>query len=128
MVLKYTLAWLALVLIAVANGILRESTYAKHVSALTAHQLSTITAFVFMGVFVWFLHRLWPIESTAQAWTIGVIWLLMTIAFEFGFGHFVAGHPWSTLLADYNLLAGRVWALLLVWILVMPFVIYRLQG
>jgi hypothetical protein len=29
-----------------------------------------------------------------------------TVAFELTFGHYVMGHPWSRLLADYNLLAG----------------------
>ena len=33
--------------------------------------------------------------------------------FELGFGHWVAGHPWSRLLADYDLLAGRIWVLVL---------------
>ena len=42
----------------------------------------------------------------------------MTVAFEFGFGHFVAGHSWQRLLGDYNLLEGRVWLLFLLWILV----------
>ncbi len=48
----------------------------------------------------------------------------MTIAFEFGFGHFVAGHSWGRLLADYNLLTGHVWVLFLLWVLVVPIVVY----
>jgi apolipoprotein N-acyltransferase len=50
----------------------------------------------------------------------------MTVIFEFGFGHYVAGHSWSHLLADYNLLAGRVWFLFLIWIALLPYVIWRL--
>jgi hypothetical protein len=52
----------------------------------------------------------------------------MTIAFEFGFGHFVAGHSWASLLADYNLFNGRVWCLFLIWMTIMPFVIFRLSA
>ena len=128
MILKYALAWLALAVIAIANGVIREGTYAKHVSALAAHQISTVSAVAFTGVFVWFLHRMWPLDAPAQAWTVGAIWLVMTILFEFGFGHFVVGHPWKALFADYNLLAGRVWALFLVWIFIAPFVIYRISN
>jgi hypothetical protein len=29
--------------------------------------------------------------------------------FEFLVGHYVMGHPWSRLLHDYNILAGRLW-------------------
>jgi hypothetical protein len=35
----------------------------------------------------------------------------LTVLFEFGFGHYVMGTPWHVLVADYNLLAGRVWLL-----------------
>jgi len=48
------------------------------------------------------------------------------VLFEFGFGHWVAGHSWRRLLADYKLLAGRLWALVLVWIGIAPWVFYRL--
>jgi apolipoprotein N-acyltransferase len=51
--------------------------------------------------------------------------LLATIAFEFGFGHFVAGHSWSKLLADYNVFNGRLWLLVLVWITIMPYGFYQ---
>jgi len=125
LVLKYTIAWLALAIIAVINGSVREFTYAKYVSELAAHQISTLSGIVLTGLFVWFLNRIWPIQSTAQAWTIGAIWFAMTILFEFGFGHFIAGHSWAQLFADYNLLAGRIWAVFLIWILVLPSVIRK---
>ena len=43
---RYVLAWLGLLVIAVANGALREATYAKVMSELAAHQLSTLTCAV----------------------------------------------------------------------------------
>ena len=125
MVIRYTLLWLLLAVIAIANGILRQSTYGKLVSDLTAHQLSTVTAIIFTGALVFWLNRRWPIESASQAWLIGAVWLVMTVAFEFGFGHFIAGHTWSSLFADYNLLNGRVWSLFLVWILTLPYLVFN---
>ena len=35
----------------------------------------------------------------------------MTLAFEFLFFHYAAGKPWEVLLADYNVLQGRIWVL-----------------
>lgn len=123
MLLRYSLAWFALMVIAIVNGTVREFTYGRSVSELTAHQISTVTGIVLTGAFVWFLNRVWPIETGSQAWAIGAIWLLMTIVFEFGFGHFIAGHSWTRLLADYNLMAGRIWVLFLLWVLMMPSVV-----
>ena len=122
---RYLLLWLVLAVIAIANGTLREFTYGSLVSELTAHRLSTLSGMLFTGLFVWFVQRRWPIASLAQAWLIGCCWLLFTIAFEFGFGHYVIGHDWQRLLADYDLSAGRVWSLFLLWILILPVLGYR---
>lgn len=118
MLLHYIAFWIVLAMLAVGNGILRGSTYGRYVSDLAAHQISTLTAILITGVAIALFHRYQPTTSMREAWLIGAIWLAMTVAFEFGFGHFVAGHSWQRLLADYNLLAGRVWLLFLVWILV----------
>jgi len=125
MLIRYLLCWFLLAIVAIANGILRQATYGKHLSELAAHQVSTATGILFTGLVVWVISRFWPIESAAQAWLIGACWLVATIAFEFGFGHFVAGHSWGRLMADYNLLDGRVWSLFLVWITLMPYLFYR---
>ncbi|HKJ17234.1 MAG TPA: hypothetical protein VJ984_07795 [Xanthomonadales bacterium] len=125
MSLPYTIAWFALAVIAIVNGVIRQFTYGRFVSELAAHQISTVTAVILSGLFVAFLHRFWPIESSHQAWIIGGAWLLMTIIFEFGFGHFVVGHTWSRLFADYNLLTGHIWMLFLLWIFLLPNVVYK---
>ena len=63
---------------------------------------------------------------SVPALAIGGIWLALTVAFEFLFGHYVMGHPWSRLFHDYNLLEGRLWVLVLVWTFIAPYVFYRL--
>nr|WP_205596552.1 hypothetical protein [Wenzhouxiangella sp. XN201] len=99
---------------------LRQYTYGRRLPELVAHQVSTVTAIIFTGLLVWGVSRLWPLESLAQAWWVGVVWLTATVAFEFGFGHYAVGHSWNKLLRDYNVFKGRLWLLVLVWILVMP--------
>lgn len=121
---RYLFVWLLLAFVATLNGIVRQSTYGKILPELTAHQVSTVTAILASGAVVWAIHRLWPIQSVSQSWVIGISWLVLTVAFEFGFGHYVAGHSWEKLLADYNLVNGRVWSLFLAWVTVLPFVVY----
>ena len=126
LIAKYLLAWLGMVVIAIANGALREATYAKQVAELTAHQLSTLLAAIFFGGYIWGLEKCWPLQTASQALSIGLAWLAMTVAFEFLFGHFVAGHSWPRLLRDYNLLAGRMWLPLLLWVALAPWFFFRL--
>lgn len=127
MLLRYTLAWFALMIIAITNGAFRESVIRKFASELTAHQISCLTGIILIGLAVWGLERLWPLQLAAQAWNIGLIWLIMTLIFEFGFGHYVMHHPWDELLHDYNLFAGRLWILVLIWVTISPYVFYRLS-
>jgi len=54
---------------------------------------------------------------------IGIAWLALTVAFEFGFGRSVAHASWQDLLADYDLRKGRLWPLVLAWINLGPAVI-----
>ena len=125
MILRYLAAWFLLSVVAVVNGVLRESTYGRHMSELAAHQVSTLTGILATGVVVGLLSRTWPLESAVQAWIVGGAWLLMTVAFEFGFGRYVAGYSWTRLFADYTLFDGRLWLLFLAWITVLPWMSYR---
>ena len=127
MIWKYLLAWLPMLAIAILNGTLRQLVYAPYVSELHAHQISTATGIVLFGIYIWWLLRHWPPRSVWHAFAIGVLWLALTVAFEFLFMHYVAGRGWDVLLHDYNLRAGRVWPLLLAWLIIAPPLFYRLQ-
>jgi hypothetical protein len=113
--------------IAIANGALREMTFGKHMTELRAHQLSTAIGAVLIGLPIWFIIRVWPPSSARQAAMIGVMWLLLTVAFEFAMGKLFMRRPWLELFADYNLLEGRVWAVFLAWLAIAPYLFYRLR-
>jgi lysylphosphatidylglycerol synthetase-like protein (DUF2156 family) len=124
---KYILAWIPMVPIAIANGAMREALFRKRLGELRAHQLSCATGILLFALYVWALVRIWPPASSGQALAIGIIWLALTVAFEFSFGHFARGLSWGELLSDYNILAGRLWVLVLLWVTVAPYIFYRLQ-
>ena len=124
---KFIIAWVPLIFIAIANGLFRENFLAKHLKELQAHQASTATLVVLFGFYMWMIFRIWKPASSQQSLHIGLLWLGLTVAFEFLFGHFVAGHSWSRLINDYNIFEGRVWVVILVWVAVAPYLFYRLQ-
>jgi hypothetical protein len=128
MILKYTLAWLLMPIIGIINGIIRQYGYSNALGELRAHQISTGTGIILFGIYVWILSFRWKIQSSSEAIAIGLIWLILTIGFEFLFGHYVAGHPWSRLLFDYNILEGRLWLLVLLWITIAPYLFFKLSS
>lgn len=123
--LKYVLLWFPMAAVAVANGVLRQTTYGPRMGELRAHQLSTITGIVLIGLFMWAVLRVWPPRSSRQAAAIGLVWAAMTLAFEFLFMHYVAGHSWQRLLAEYDLPAGRVWVFVPLWVAAAPYLFFR---
>lgn len=124
---KYFVSWIPGIPIAIANGILRNSFYTRFLNELHAHQLSAVSFAVFFGIYVWFVLKWLKLSSSRDAFRLGFIWLALTIVFEFIFGHFVMGNPWPVLFHDYNVLAGRVWVLVLVWITISPVTFHRIQ-
>lgn len=124
---KYLLAWLLMLVVSVANGAVRDFTYGRHLSEPAAHQISTVSGILLLGLVIRVFDRLAPPASTREAAAIGLLWTALTVAFEFLFFHFVGGRSWAELLADYNVLNGRVWVFVLAWVAVAPYVFFRLR-
>jgi hypothetical protein len=124
--MRYVVAWILMVFIAIANGILRQLAFAKTMSETRAHQLSTLTGSVAIGAFIWFTVRTYPPSSNGQALLIGLVWGVSTILFESFMGLVLQRRSVREILHEYNLLAGRVWLLFLVWLVAAPWIFYRL--
>ena len=124
--IKYFLLWFPMLLLAMANGMLRDLGYSKYTGQLLAHQISTITLIIFFAFYVQYTIRKFPPSSPSQALLIGLFWLVLTLCFEFGFGLY-RGRSRAMLLEDYNLLAGRIWILIPIWILIAPSLFYSIH-
>jgi hypothetical protein len=119
--------WFVMLLLSVANGAIRDFTYGRHMDELTAHQISTGSSVVLLGIAIWGYVRIYPPSSSSQALWLGLRWMLLTVAFEFLFFHYVGGHSWTELLSNYNLLRGRVWVLVLAWVATAPYLFFRMR-
>ncbi len=120
--LAFALAsWFILMVFAIVNAGIREGFYVNFLNELQAHQMSTFTLMAIIIVYTYALLRFSGFEiSDRQAMMMGVIWLIMTVAFEFLAGHYVFGNSWESLLGDYNIFNGRVWVLIPISVLLSP--------
>ena len=107
--------WVLFVVLAIINAGIREGVYKPILGDLRAHQISSFIfiSIIFFVTFI-FLKVVDVQSSTTEYWYLGFMWLFLTIVFEFIFGHFVMGNSWNKLFADYNILAGRLWGLVLI--------------
>lgn len=114
--------------IAIGNGVAREVLLAPRFGAAAAHVVSTgVLALLILTVALVAIPWLAP-ESLGRAFVAGSLWLALTLAFEFGFGHWIAGKSWHDLLEDYNLLGGRVWAFIPIVTTVAPAFAAKVRG
>ncbi|HSJ45551.1 MAG TPA: hypothetical protein VK923_12780 [Euzebyales bacterium] len=121
---SWAIAWGGAATIGVANAVLREAAFSD-LGELPAHQLSTVTLLVFLAAYMWAVERWRQLPSTRTAVQVGLLWAGLTVVFEFVLGLYVTKQPLSELLGAYNVAAGRLWALVPLWMAVGPEVVRR---
>lgn len=121
--------WLLLLFIAFAAAALREGLLTPRLGQHAAHFAGTLLVVALFLVAIGLTVR-WvvPTLDPRALLLLGAGWTALTVLFEFGFGRYVMGHPWSRLLHDYNVLAGRVWILVLLTTLFGPWLLGRMRA
>lgn len=122
---RYLQAWFTMLGVAMVNGGLRDMTYGKQLPELLANQLSCLSGIILLGVVIYLYVRRWSLSSARQAIYIGLFWMALTVAFEFLFFHYFGKHSWAELMANYDIANGRLWPLVLLWVLIAPYLFYR---
>jgi hypothetical protein len=113
-------AWLALLVLAILNGALRQAFLIPRIGERAGHLVSTLLLSAGLLAAAWLLLPWLRPVAARDAWIIGGLWLVLTVAFEFLAGHYLFGDPWEKLLADYNVARGRIWILILIATLLGP--------
>lgn len=126
--IKAGMIWIVIAVLAIANGVFRESVLVPafgHSVALPASGAS-LSIIVLTVSFLSF--PLFARKDTRTYFFIGLQWVSMTLLFEFGIGHYVIGKSWSSLLQVFNLMEGDLFSVVLITILVSPFLVAKLRG
>lgn len=126
--LRAVLLWLAIIPLAIANGLLRDLLIAPALGAMPARAASGVIlgglVFGWTSLTIPWLGRL----QTSGYLALGLVWLVLTISFEFFFGLFIARHTWSELLRAYKFEQGELWPLVLLVIALSPWLAAKLRG
>jgi hypothetical protein len=120
--------WFGMLALALLNGTFRAVVTQPLLGETAARALATVILLAALTGYVWWLHRRRPIPTGPQGWAIGLAWVAMTLTFEFGWGGLVEGLSWATMLADYDVTAGRIWVLVPIWTALAPVVVRRAQA
>lgn len=117
--------WLLMAVVAVANGAFRETVLVPRIGDYPGHVLSTLLLVsAILAVAYAFFATTSVDYSSTQLLLVGATWTVMTTGFEFLVGY-VEGTPVSVTLGQYDVLAGQVWILVPLTLLVAPYLFGR---
>jgi len=117
--------WLAILPLAILNGVLRESLLVPALGSYGAFIASGAILSACIIAVAWFGAPWYGRLRQAQWLQIGAAWLFLTLAFEFGFGRFVQHKGWAELLQAYAFKDGNIWPLVLLVTLAAPWLAAR---
>lgn len=126
-VLKICLVWLAILVLAVLNGGLREAVLLKHLDLTSAQLLSAVLLCAAILLMAWWLVHWLGVYDARSLWLVGVIWLVLTLVFEFSYG-LARGLDWSEMLAAYTFKDDNLWPLCLLITLMAPWLVGWYRG
>jgi hypothetical protein len=116
--------WVLLLVAAVINGYIRET----YVAPRFGSGVAQVYGVAVLSAVVWLAAAYFARGTRGPGWQrwagiAAVLWVGLTVIFEFWFGHYVAGRPWHELLSAYYLWEGQLWPLVLLSEAVAPLLV-----
>lgn len=120
MTIRILLLWAAIIPMAIANGILRDAVLVRSLGQSRARTVSGLS--LSAVILAWTILTIpWvPLPGLMQYAGVGLLWLTLTVAFEFFFGRVVTKKSWQELLRAYRFENGDIWPLVLIAVTVSP--------
>lgn len=121
---RASLLWLAFLAMAILAGTVRQFLIAPAMGDTPARAACTaLLCVLYSAAIRAFVLRL-RIDTPSTRLFLGLFWSGLTLAFEFGLG-LARGLSWEAMLADYNMLEGRLWPLVPLTLMLAPLLARR---
>jgi hypothetical protein len=112
--------WLLILVLAIVNGGFREAVLLKMLPRSAAFTASGLLLIAYVLTVALLSIKWLGQRSLAQYAGVGLLWLFLTLAFEFGFGLLVRGESLASLLEAYRFREGNIWPIVLVAVAAAP--------
>ncbi|MDZ7956640.1 MAG: hypothetical protein RMY34_01825 [Aulosira sp. DedQUE10] len=126
--LRGIIIWLVFIIAESLNGTVRILWLIPALGNVPAQQVSFVMGSILILTIATIFVRSLQASRVSQLLGVGVLWMLLTIAFEIALGRFVFGYSWQQIAADYNLLQGRFMPIGLVLLTLAPLIAAKIRG
>src|SRR3954466_6542156 len=111
--MKPVAVWVFILVFAVANGAFREAVLILNLSKPVALVLSGLLLSCIILIIAFGLAHWMRLDTRSRCLSVGLLWLCLTLVFEFGFGA-VRGRSLADMLEPYTFRGGNIWPVVLV--------------
>ena len=98
--------WIILIAIEFIHGVLRAMFLVPVVGDFRSRQIGVFTGSVLILAVTYMLVTWLRTTETKALIGVGALWVMLTVAFELGFGHYAFGRSWMDLASDYDIRRG----------------------
>jgi hypothetical protein len=119
--------WLTLITVESIHGVMRRIFLEPQLGDLRARQVSVFTGAALIALVFWFTLGWLRPQSVSRWWTLGLLWLALTLAFEIGLGR-ATGMSWDRIASDFDPRRGGLLAFGMLIIVVAPRLLAQRRG
>ncbi len=120
--------WLLIVVAAIINGAVRDKLLTPWLGAEISLPFSGITLSALVLVITYGALAIFGKVKARVYIFIGLLWLVLTLAFEYLFGHFVLGKSWYEISQVLNVRNGNLFSIVLLITAASPWLVAKLKG
>ena len=121
------LAWLILIAVEILHGTVRAIFLVPVVGDFRSRQIGVFSGSILILAVAYVLFPWLHTTDKRSLISVGVLWVVLTVAFEFSLGHFVFGRTWEGLASDYNFLQGGLLLIGMAVLLFAPLIAARVR-
>jgi hypothetical protein len=120
--------WLLIALAETLHGTARTLWLAPYLGDFRARQVAVFTGALIILAIATALIRWIGVTRTRDLLAVGLLWLVLTLAFEFSLGMLVLHASWERMTSDYNLARGGLLPLGMVSLTLSPLIATRIRA
>ena len=120
--------WLIIILAESIHGTLRQLLIAPIIGDLPARRIAFVVGMLLIFLIAYCFIRWISAPSTKSLFAVGVMWMILTLVFEFGLGIFVLNFSLERMLEDYDVSRGGLMGFGLVFVIFAPYSATQLRG
>jgi len=128
LLMKATGIWFMIVVVAILNGLLRENILTPTVGSTISLPLSGVILSLLIFLITYFLISFVGKNNGKIFLLIGLLWVVLTLAFEYLFGSFILGKSWTEISNVFNLRAGNLFTLVVFTSAIAPWLAAKMNN